>query len=201
MKGQQKFEMTVMEDGYEDPVMKRFEEEKKKLKEEQNAEPSFNISKYSLMKKFIIFCLWVLGYKLFIKWEFGMVYLFASILIFIFTNLGERKPWQLSAYSVFNPNFERLPGTMTVGDLQSSMGMGGRRYDNDDDEIYENNGVTAVANPGRTFSSNNTPTTTYTTKAEVKKKQMKEKATQPLNSVCNCGSNKKYKNCCMKKDD
>lgn len=32
-----------------------------------------------------------------------------SIIVFIFTNLGKREAWQLSAYSVFNPNFERLP--------------------------------------------------------------------------------------------
>lgn len=32
-----------------------------------------------------------------------------TIIVLIFTNLGKREAWQLSAYSVFNPNFERLP--------------------------------------------------------------------------------------------
>jgi uncharacterized protein YecA (UPF0149 family) len=37
------------------------------------------------------------------------------------------------------------------------------------------------------------------TKSEIKKKEMRQKATQSLNSNCFCGSGKKYKNCCLKK--
>ncbi len=32
-----------------------------------------------------------------------------TIIALIFTNLGKRESWELSAYSIFNPNFERLP--------------------------------------------------------------------------------------------
>ena len=36
-----------------------------------------------------------------------------TIIVLIFLNLGERKPGQLSAYSVFNPNQERILGSMS----------------------------------------------------------------------------------------
>ena len=41
----------------------------------------------------------------------------------------------------------------------------------------------------------------YDTKSENKKRELKEKAIQKLNSKCLCGSGKKYKNCCLKKNN
>ena len=40
-----------------------------------------------------------------------------TIIVLIFLNLGERKPGQLSAYSVFNPNQERMLGSMSPNDF------------------------------------------------------------------------------------
>lgn len=123
-------------------------------------------------------------------------YFFASIIAFIFTNLGERKPWQLSAYSIFNPNFERLPGTLSVSDIQSSMGINTiqREIGSQNGTIQENQ-ISSSSN--QNVLSNER--TIYESKAEVRKRELKQNAKQPLNSSCNCGSGKKYKNCCAKK--
>lgn len=40
----------------------------------------------------------------------------------MFTNLGKRQEGTLSAYSVFNDNFERLAGTMDGNSLFKSNG-------------------------------------------------------------------------------
>ncbi len=123
-------------------------------------------------------------------------YFFASIIAFIFTNLGERKPWQLSAYSIFNPNFERLPGTMSVGDIQSSMGFNTiQREVVSQNGTTEENQISTTSNQSALYNER----TFYESKSEIRKRELKQNAKQPLNSSCNCGSEKKYKNCCAKK--
>lgn len=83
---------------------------------------------------------------------------------------------------------------MTVGQLQSGLGFGGRpQEDNDEQE----EGLQEVSSNNRTHTPSRTA---YHTKSEVRKREMKANAKQPLNSVCSCGSGKKYKNCCAKKD-
>jgi len=59
----------------------------------------------------------LVGWAVSIYLGFGAVYLCLAIIYYIFTCLGERKPGELSAYSVFNENGERLPGTMTAEDF------------------------------------------------------------------------------------
>lgn len=58
-------------------------------------------------------CFWLSGQILFIKLEFGFVYFMISCFILIFLNLGVRKEGEMSAYSVFNENCERLLGQIT----------------------------------------------------------------------------------------
>ena len=84
---------------------------------------------------------------------------------------------------------------MSVSDIQNGMGIHNTRSTeyNSDDEI------SSQSNTQRTNRLSDEPRTLYTTKSETRKREMKEKANQPLNSMCNCGSNKKYKNCCIKK--
>ena len=52
---------------------------------------------------------------LFVKIGFGAVYFTTSVFALIWLNLGNhnRQPGQLSAYSVFNPGFESIEGTLT----------------------------------------------------------------------------------------
>lgn len=68
--------------------------------------------------------LWLSLFALFIKLEFGAVYFVISSLVIIYLNTGKRKSSTLSAYSVFNPNVERIQGTITPEQLQSSL-LGG----------------------------------------------------------------------------
>ena len=70
---------------------------------------------------FLYFLLWLIGYLLFLEFGFGIVYLTSSIIGVIFCNLGKREKGTLSAYSVFNPNFERLDGTFTSDDFERNV--------------------------------------------------------------------------------
>lgn len=70
---------------------------------------------------FLYFILWSIGYLLFLEHGFGIVYLTSSIIGFIFCNLGRREEGTLSAYSVFNPNFERLDGTFSSDDFERNV--------------------------------------------------------------------------------
>ena len=45
------------------------------------------------------------------------IYFILSCFYFIFTNLGKRKEGELSAYSVFNKGFKKLPGTFSPEDI------------------------------------------------------------------------------------
>ncbi|KRW98858.1 hypothetical protein PPERSA_04791 [Pseudocohnilembus persalinus] len=61
-------------------------------------------------------------YYLAIKMEFGLLFLSISGIIFIFTNLGARAPGTLSAYSVFNKNFEKIAGTLDHTQIDQQFG-------------------------------------------------------------------------------
>jgi len=70
---------------------------------------------------FLYFTLWLIGYLLFLEFGFGIVYLTSSIIGVVFCNLGTREKGTLSAYSVFNPNFERLDGTFSSDDFERNV--------------------------------------------------------------------------------
>ncbi len=57
-----------------------------------------------------------------IKIEFGIVYFIVSGIVIIYINTSSnRNKSGLSAYSVFNPNMERIQGTVTGEQLQNNM--------------------------------------------------------------------------------
>uniref|UniRef100_A0A915EJX9 SAYSvFN domain-containing protein n=1 Tax=Ditylenchus dipsaci TaxID=166011 RepID=A0A915EJX9_9BILA len=58
-------------------------------------------------------CIWLTGQLVFATHEFGCVYFILSLFLLMLLNLGVRKEGEASAYSVFNPNCERLLGQMT----------------------------------------------------------------------------------------
>ncbi|VDN56196.1 unnamed protein product [Dracunculus medinensis] len=68
-----------------------------------------------------LFVLWVIGLIFFIYHEFGFVFLLFSLFILIFVNLGQRKENEPSAYSVFNPNCERILGTLTAEQFENEL--------------------------------------------------------------------------------
>lgn len=58
--------------------------------------------------------LYLVGQIYFVWVQFGLVFFVASILLAICLSLGNRAEGEMSAYSVFNPNCERLLGQMTA---------------------------------------------------------------------------------------
>ena len=61
----------------------------------------------------IIKCVvWIAGLYASTMYSFHTLYFIFSGFYLMFTNLGKREEGSLSAYSVFNKNFERLHGTM-----------------------------------------------------------------------------------------
>ncbi len=181
------------EEGYEDPEEAQLKEAKRRLEE---MERPFNPLDIITMRNIIILFIWAVIYKLFIIYGFGLVYFFLTIILLIFNNLGERKPWELSAYSIFNPNFERIPGSMTSQNIQNGMGI-----------LNLNSNTITQQHLDQINSFNNeienelNRKIEYDTKSEKKKRKLKEIAKQSLNSLCYCGSGKKYKNCCLKKEE
>ena len=61
--------------------------------------------------------LWIAGLYAAAYFSFHSLYFIISGFYWMFTNLGKRKEGTLSAYSVFNDNFERLHGTMDGTEL------------------------------------------------------------------------------------
>ena len=75
-----------------------------------------------ILKVAFWFSLWMF----FIKIEFGAVFFAVSlILILYFSMTNSRDKNDLSAYSVFNENFERLDGTFTAEQFDKSLRRGG----------------------------------------------------------------------------
>jgi len=64
---------------------------------------------------------WLL-WQLFFAWcEFGAVFFIFSLFILIMLSLGTRNQGEPSAYSVFNPNCERLLGQLTAEQFESEL--------------------------------------------------------------------------------
>ena len=181
------------EEGYEDPKETQLKEAKRRIEE---AKKPFNPMDFMNTKNIFIFIIWYSLYRLFLKYNFGAVYFMITIIALIFLNLGQRKPGELSAYSVFNPNNERILGSMS----NNNFGLGPNQFYD-----FNNNGLNGLNNQieqmrqiEREINEEVNRKVHYDTKSELRKEYLKSKAEQPLNSNCSCGSGKKYKNCCLK---
>ena len=180
------------EEGYEDLKEAQMKEAKRRLEE---AQKPFNPMDYLSTKNIIIFIIWYSLYRIFLKFNFGAVYFMITIIVLIFLNLGERKPGKLSAYSVFNPNQERILGSMSPNDF----GLGVNQiYDGFYNDSL-NRQMEQMRQVEKEINNEVNRRIHYDTKSELRKEYLKTKAEQPLNSNCFCGSGKKYKNCCLKK--
>ncbi|EFO83890.1 hypothetical protein CRE_14874 [Caenorhabditis remanei] len=69
----------------------------------------------------VAFVLYVIGQSLAIWTEFGCVFLIISLIFFTYWNTGRRRRGEMSAYSVFNQNCERLAGSMTAEHFERDM--------------------------------------------------------------------------------
>ena len=178
------------EEGYEDPKEANLKEAKRRLEE---ARKPYNPMDFLSTKNIIIFVVWYSLYRIFLYYNFALVFMLLTIIALIFYNLGERKPGELSAYSVFNPNQERIPelgNNMNIGENPLNIFLDSERINQ---EIERRRQIRREINEEihRKVKSD--------TKSELRKEYLKTKAEYPLNSNCFCGSGKKYKNCCLKK--
>lgn len=74
----------------------------------------------------LYFLLWVTLYIIAVKYEFGAIYFILSMLIFIWLNTGtkKKKPGELSAYSVFNPDCKPIEGTYDASQIEKEIRYG-----------------------------------------------------------------------------
>lgn len=70
--------------------------------------------------------LWLTLFGFFVEVEFGVVFVVSSVFYFIYSSMrgSKRKSSELSAYSVFNKNFERIEGTLTADQFEREIRYG-----------------------------------------------------------------------------
>lgn len=76
--------------------------------------------------KLLKVALWLVLWGLFIELEFGVVFLVVSMLLFLYISLrgSRRKPWEPSAYSVFNKDCEAIEGTLSAEQFERELRFG-----------------------------------------------------------------------------
>ena len=95
------------------------EKQKKEAGEEEESADCWQIVLLKLL-------VWLTLLIIFIRLQFGVIYFIISLFYLIWTNLGTRRQrHQLSAYSVFNPHFEKIQGTFSAEDYDRQLRRGG----------------------------------------------------------------------------
>ncbi len=89
----------------------------------QNNFPPEKINWILLMLKI---SLWVVLFLLSLELELGAIFVLVSAFYLIFTNFrtGQRKPWEPSAYSVFNPGCEAIDGSLKPEQFEKEIRYG-----------------------------------------------------------------------------
>lgn len=144
------------------------------------------------------------------------------LLMYMLMAAGPREKGSLSAFSVFNPNFEAIPGTMTAADVDASMrtgmpakvsGVAGRS-----NGLTREERIQQVLSRRRAYRSQNSEKNAKhgnrSTDAgeeddnedslfeEVLYEKLEDRNTgdkvfkQKPNDLCACASGRKYKRCC-----
>lgn len=67
--------------------------------------------------------MWIFAWLFCIEHQFGAVFFVVSMIFFIYynTRTGRKEKNRLSAYSVFNPNCERIDGTFTSEQFEKEL--------------------------------------------------------------------------------
>eukprot|EP00299_Pterocystis_sp_00344_P009614 c4100_g1_i1.p1 GENE.c4100_g1_i1~~c4100_g1_i1.p1 ORF type:complete len:137 (+),score=21.77 c4100_g1_i1:27-437(+) len=120
--------------------------------------------------KLVVWLILWFGYS---YWEFGTIFFIVSSIAFVWFNLGEKKPGEASAYSIFNQNFSRLLGDKDWQQIENEI----RNIPSQS----TNASVQGIV-PGR---------------GDTGVKDGKLGRNQP----CPCGSELKYKKCCYRSDE
>ncbi|XP_066244944.1 SAYSvFN domain-containing protein 1 [Euwallacea similis] len=81
------------------------------------------LSVYDYVLYVLVFLLWITIYAIFIKLQFGMVYLIISALVgmYLNTRTGPKQKDEVSAYSVFNENCKKIDGTLDGEQMTKQM--------------------------------------------------------------------------------
>ncbi|CAF1444710.1 unnamed protein product [Adineta steineri] len=99
-------------------------------KDEDESEESVSVINWQII--LIKFFVWLTLFIIFIRIEFGAVYFIISLLYIIWSSLSahRRRSNELSAYSVFNPNCEKIQGTFSAEDYDQQLRRGVKRLCN-----------------------------------------------------------------------
>lgn len=85
------------------------------------AQRQFVFSNLTLLK----FLLWLVLLGFFVELEFGLPFFIISLFYWLYEGLrspAARKPGEMSAYSVFNPDCQPLLGSLTAEQLERELG-------------------------------------------------------------------------------
>uniref|UniRef100_A0A2N9HMK5 Ubiquitin-like domain-containing protein n=1 Tax=Fagus sylvatica TaxID=28930 RepID=A0A2N9HMK5_FAGSY len=79
------------------------------------------------LKAWAIIVLWFILAPVAHRWDLGPLYILGTGFVIIVLNLGQRKPGDVSAYSIFNEDFRELPGTLNADrldrDIRAELGQ------------------------------------------------------------------------------
>lgn len=106
-------------------LTRKCSEKKDKIDEIEQDECKESVFDWKIL---LIKCLlWLTLFVIFIRIEFGAIYFIISLLYLIWTSMNShrRRTNQLSAYSVFNKNFEKIQGTFSAEDYDRQLRCGG----------------------------------------------------------------------------
>lgn len=89
-------------------------------------EPDTKYSALDIFTYILYFVLWCTLFAIFIKLEFGLVFVTTSALLgmYLNTRTGPRKRDEVSAYSVFNKNCESINGTLKAEQFEREIRYG-----------------------------------------------------------------------------
>ncbi|CAI2353222.1 unnamed protein product [Caenorhabditis sp. 36 PRJEB53466] len=80
-----------------------------------------NYVETSVVSTPILIVVYLTGQALAAWVQFGAVFFIFSLIVFTYCNTGRRRRGEMSAYSVFNENCERLAGSMTAEHFERDM--------------------------------------------------------------------------------
>ena len=84
------------------------------------------VALYPRLRVFLKFILWCSCFGFFVQINFGSVFFIISLFYFMYVSMksGTRKPWEPSAYSVFNDNCEAIDGTLSGEQFEKELKFG-----------------------------------------------------------------------------
>jgi len=76
------------------------------------------------LRRLLLFAAWCMMSKTAARYDVGPPFILFSILAAVIVNLGVRQPGSLSAYSLFNPGVQSLPGTTSAEEFDAQVRNG-----------------------------------------------------------------------------